>query len=246
MAKEKIKLPKASYDILKKVITGYGHIEKNVDVDSLSKLIKMNKFDISAQNAFLSQVGIIEGGNKKNITPLGKKLARAYEHDIIQEIKKSLQEIITSNSFLSNLVSTIRLNKVMEEDSFISHILYAADSTKNPKNNTGAKAVKEMLVAAGLINEQDGKLAVETTATGTEPEQFPNNNTPNIPTAGSNPNTNPDKNKPEIPPIPSALGSVLPQININIQLTIPETDNQSVYDNLFKAMKKYLMSNDEE
>lgn len=67
MAKESINLPRSSYENLKKVIKGYGHLGQEVDLTTLSKLIKMNKVDISAQNGFLSQVGIIEGSGKKKL-----------------------------------------------------------------------------------------------------------------------------------------------------------------------------------
>lgn len=37
----------------------------------------------------------------------------------------------------------------------------------------------------------------------------------------------------------------LPQIHINVQLHLPETSDPSVYDNLFKSLKKHLLSDEE-
>jgi len=48
----------------------------------------------------------------------------------------------------------------------------------------------------------------------------------------------------ELPPtIARRIG--LPQIHINIQLHLPETSDQAVYDNLFKSLKKHLLSDEE-
>lgn len=38
----------------------------------------------------------------------------------------------------------------------------------------------------------------------------------------------------------------LKEIHINIQLHLPETKDATIYDNLFKSMKKYLLSDDDE
>lgn len=38
---------------------------------------------------------------------------------------------------------------------------------------------------------------------------------------------------------------LIPEIHINIQLHLPPTDDQTVYDNLFKSMKKHLLSGKE-
>lgn len=45
--------------------------------------------------------------------------------------------------------------------------------------------------------------------------------------------------KQPVPPVNSGVPIVL---NMNIQIALPETDNPDVYDNFFKSMKKYLLS----
>ena len=41
--------------------------------------------------------------------------------------------------------------------------------------------------------------------------------------------------------VPSAVGSILQGVTVNVQLTLPETTNSEVYENIFKAMRKYLL-----
>lgn len=48
--------------------------------------------------------------------------------------------------------------------------------------------------------------------------------------------------KPELPSITSKIKGVIPEIHINIQLHLPATDDPSVYENLFKSLKKHLLS----
>ena len=47
----------------------------------------------------------------------------------------------------------------------------------------------------------------------------------------------PELPKPEVPE-----KAIIPEIHINIQLHLPETKDSSVYDNLFKSLKKHLLS----
>ena len=46
---------------------------------------------------------------------------------------------------------------------------------------------------------------------------------------------------PSLPAIPQT-GTLTPQIAINIQLHLPETENAEVYEKLFKALREHLLS----
>ena len=48
--------------------------------------------------------------------------------------------------------------------------------------------------------------------------------------------------KPELPSITPKIKGVIPEIHINIQLHLPATDDPSIYENLFKSLKKHLLS----
>lgn len=172
-------------------------------------------------------------------------MARSYEHNIQSEIKYNLQVIIEGNAFLSNLISSIRLNGGMDENSFLSHILFTADVSSNQKHNTGARTIKDLLLDAGVIQEQDGKYNVTISTERIKNDDMhddtiSNLNNNQIKKKEQNEEQNEMKSEVGIP------NPNLPHININLQLTIPESSDPTVYENLFKAMKKYLMSNDDE
>ncbi len=108
---ESVKLPSASYDELAKVIAGYSRVEKDASLDEIGKTIGMGRTRVSANNGFLLGFGLIEGGNKKKATPIGKKLGQAIEHNLEGEIVDLWRKIIENSDFLRNLVSLGHLEK---------------------------------------------------------------------------------------------------------------------------------------
>lgn len=243
MANEKFKVPCSSLSELKKIIVGYAHLEKNVDLTSLSKLVGIGRTTISPNNPFLAEVGLIDKGKAKTVTPLGKQLGRAIEHKRQDEIKQAWQEVVKNNEFLSNIVSTVRIRGGMNESDLASHILFVADLKKNKESNTGANAVIAILKEASLLHEDNGKLTVSistNTPTGELAEDTitSSDTSPIIPSTAT----------------PVSLGHaaaavtsvttmpIVPTIAINIQLQLPETENATVYENLFKALRKHLLT----
>ena len=61
---ETLSLPGSSYEELCKIVKGYSHSGDNASLDDLAKLMGMNKSKISRNNKFLSEVSLIEGGQK--------------------------------------------------------------------------------------------------------------------------------------------------------------------------------------
>ena len=241
MADEKFKLPGSSFDLLKKIIAGYANAKGDSSIEDLAKLTTISKFIISKNNLFLSAVNIISGGNKKTITPTGAKLARAFEHNHTEDIKKFLSEIISSNNFLSNLLTTIRIKGTFSKSELSKHILYVSGEKDTTDNRTGTNAVIDFLENSGLIVEADGKLQVVNNGKQVIPDKEEVKKTENevekiveIP-------------KPKDTPITEIkYHNNIPNVSINIQLQLPETDNPIVYENLFKALRKYLMTPNEE
>lgn len=239
---EEISLPSSSRGELEKIIKGYGHVGKEVDLDTLSKLTAIGRTTISPNNPFLAHVGIISGGKKKQITELGKKLSRALDHNIEEQISASWREVIRGNEFLSNVVSTIRIKGGMTPDDVIGHILFASGEKNTKANRTGAKTVTDLLILSSLVEENNGKLRVAApTPQATTTENFTVSNNPETPTGA------PDQSVPAVPtpvsqPVvqPSQFQPGSPTIAINIQLQLPETDKPEVYEELFKALRRHL------
>jgi hypothetical protein len=109
----------------------------------------------------------------------------------------------------------------------------------NSNNKTGARCVTDILIAAELLKEEGGKLVVSSPTMPSANEPPPSEESV-IETgeAPAQPTPVAQLSAPA-PQLAQAIG-VAPQIAINIQLQLPETDNAEVYEKLFKALKDNL------
>lgn len=169
MPEEKIKLPRSSYEELAKIVKSYGHFDSPVNLDEVSKLVGIGPTNVSANHAFLIEIEILEKGQKKVATTKGKMLAQALEHEMPHEIQNSWRRIVDENDFLTKLIASIRIRNGMDESSLESHIAYSAGEAKSGQVMTGARTVIDILRAAAVIEEDNGKLV----AANGEPKASP-------------------------------------------------------------------------
>ncbi|WP_040433321.1 hypothetical protein [Chlorobium ferrooxidans] len=230
-------LPGSSYEEVQKIIKGYSHSQDNASLDSLAKLIGLHSTIISSNNKFLSDIGIISGGMKKSATELGKRLGRALDHHHNEDISKYFAEAVQTNETVSGLISTVRIKGGMSEKEFSEHILYVSGQKNNSRNKTGARCVVDVLIASMLLEEKDNKLTVATPL-----NLSVNNRSQSESELGLLSNDIRQEAKTDPSNIMSNVGMNVPQIAINIQLHLPETDNGEVYEKLFKALREQLIS----
>ncbi|WP_417546362.1 hypothetical protein [Marinobacter sp.] len=242
---DKINLPSSSFDELVKIIKGYSHASKGASLDELAKLTGLNKFAISGNNKFLSDISIIQGGRTKSSTDLGIKLARALDHSQVQDAKKNWSDAVSSNEEVSKLVTVVRIKGGMSVDDLAAHILYVSGQGNNGKNRAGSRTVVEILIQAGLLENLDGTLKVATPSDESMAEKEDSgveNKDTGAPATKLVPTEQEEKPNSRPPEINLSGLTTPPQIAINIQLHLPETDNAEVYEKLFKALKDNLLS----
>lgn len=158
MVEEKFKLPDSSYEELVKIIKAYGHTEKPISLEEVTRVSGVPRTIVSGNNGFLLSVGIIEGGKAKGPTRLGTTLARALEHEMPEEIQSVWREVVNGNDFLTKMLAAIKIRKGMDIATLQGHIAYSAGERKTSRTATGAKAVVDVLHAAGLVQEEDGRV----------------------------------------------------------------------------------------
>lgn len=159
---ENFKLPISSYDELIKIIQAYssGKEGQPLPLVKLSQLTRIDKSTISGNNGFLTQLELIEKGNKKSPTEKGLNLGRAYNNKI-EDVSKSIwTEIIENNEFLNRMLSAVRIRSGMDRASFINHIIYSSGLNATPKSKAGAGAIVEILKYAELVIESDDKIMI--------------------------------------------------------------------------------------
>jgi|SRR5581483_8247687 len=155
---EEFPLPSSSYKELIKIVRAYGRIETEATLADVAKLAVMGGTTISGNNKFLVAVGIIKGGQKKTITPVGAELANALEHDMPEEVSAKWRAVVDATDFLQNVIAAVRIRKGMDESSLESHVAYSAGQPKTPGVATGARTVVDILTIAGLLKEEGGTL----------------------------------------------------------------------------------------
>jgi len=157
---EKVKLPRSSYEEIKKIIIAYGSLGKPATLYDISHSTGMNRTVISANNAFLTLVEIIEGGNKKTVTSKGARLARALEHEIEEEMHASMLIIINENDFLTKMLQAVKIRKGMDISQLENHIAFSSGEPKTSQVMTGARAVVDILLASGQLRQDGDRLII--------------------------------------------------------------------------------------
>src|SRR5690606_41977343 len=64
------------------------------------------------------------------------------------------------NEKVAGLVTTVRIKGGMTEAEFSNHVLYVSGQKNTSGNKTGARCDVDVLLAADLLREDNGKLAV--------------------------------------------------------------------------------------
>lgn len=244
-------LPGSSFEEVQKILKGYSHAPEQASLDQLSKLTGLHATVISRNNKFLSDIRLIAGGMKKTATDLGKKLGRALDHKQEADAQGYWKEAVQTNEKVAGLVTTVRIKGGMTEADFSSHVLYVSGQKNNAGNKTGARCVVDVLLAANLLQEENGKLVVASAPAKEAPaDRTPISPPPAQPagvlTPGDDGNGNGNGGGTRIPipgrPVIPQTETLTPQIAINIQLHLPETENAEVYEKLFKALREHLLS----
>src|ERR1051325_11263767 len=157
MADDKFKLPQSSYEELTKIIKSYGQFDEPADLNEVSKLISLHPTIVSRNAGFLVASGVLETGARKVLTGMGRDLARALEHEMPEEIRRCWQTVVTSTDFLAKVLAAIRIRSGMDQQTLEGHVAYSAGQPKKPQFMTGARTIIDILKAAELIREVDGK-----------------------------------------------------------------------------------------
>jgi len=158
VAEDGFKLPGSSYAELAKIVRAYGHAPDEATPKDVADRAAIDPTQVSRNNGFLLSVGIVEGGNKKTLTPRGRSLAKALDFEMPDEIASAWRAVVSENDFLRKIVSAVRIRGGMEPSALRSHVAYTAGAAKKPTSMAGAGSVVDALKVAGLLRDQDGKI----------------------------------------------------------------------------------------
>ena len=77
---------------------------------------------------------------------------------LLDKVTKAWREIVENNEFLNKMALAVKIRRGMESSALVAHIAYNAGEKKTKTVMTGARTVLDILTAADLIKEEDGKI----------------------------------------------------------------------------------------
>lgn len=160
MPDDVFKLPQSSYDVVCKIIMSYAHIGKKTGLAAVAQTLGTDPTVVSRNVGFLVNVGILEGGRDKEVTADGARLARALEFKETDDIAVAWRTVLNPAPLVQRILSAIRVRGGMDAATLQNQIVYTAGVKKTGGTMSGGSAVIEMLRAANLIVERDGKFIV--------------------------------------------------------------------------------------
>jgi len=158
MAEREFRLPGSPYEDLVNIIVAYGTRDEASMTGDVGKLDSVHQSSVSRNNAFLTEIGVLQGESKKLITRRGRSLAVALARKDRAEIRSNWRAIVAANEFLQNVVSAVKLREGMLYPTVQAYIAHAAGQPRNKPVMTGAGAIVEILKTAGLLKEEAGEL----------------------------------------------------------------------------------------
>ena len=158
MAEREFRLPGSPYEELVNIIVAYGTRDDAARTGDVGKLDSVHQSSVSRNNAFLMEIGVLQGESKKLITRRGHTLAVALARKDRAEIRSNWRAIVAASEFLQNVVSAVKLREGMLYPTVQAYIAHAAGQPRNKPVMNGAGAIVEILKAAGMLKEEAGEL----------------------------------------------------------------------------------------
>jgi len=158
MMEREFRLPGSPYEELVNIIVAYGTRDEAVGAGGVGKLDSVHQSSVSRNNAFLTEIGVLQGESKKLITRRGRSLALALAHKDGAGIKDNWRAIVAASEFLQNVVSAVKLREGMLYPTVQAYIAHAAGQPRNKPVMNGAGAIIEILKASGMLREEAGEL----------------------------------------------------------------------------------------
>ena len=158
MAEREFRLPGSPYEELVNIIVAYGTREDAARSGDVGKLDSVHQSSVSRNNAFLVEIGVLQGDSRKMVTRRGRELAAALARKDRAEVRTNWRAIVAASEFLQNVVSAVKLREGMLYPTVQAYIAHAAGQPRNKPVMNGAGAIVEILKSAGMLREEAGEL----------------------------------------------------------------------------------------
>lgn len=234
---DKLELPKASYEIIAKVLHAYAVCgDKAVSLSEVASKASMDPTNVSRNNGFLLSLNLLEGGQKKKLSPLGKELAIALGHDMEDDIRAAWAKAITGNAQAIGIVDMLKVQRSVPKDQFPAKVASSLGLVSGRTTTLGVNTLIDILVKSELVLLQENtylpaKITSEQKQTKEEPipQHVTDIQQPAHPSL--------------IPPVKQTVDcddDPTPSVHIDIQVHISPDAGADQIDQIFSSMAKHL------
>ena len=158
MAEREFRLPGSPYEELINIVVAYGTRDEAARAGDVGKLDSVHQSSVSRNNAFLTEIGVLQGESRKLITRRGRSLALALARKDEADVRSNWRAIVSASEFLQNVISAVKLREGMLYPTVQAYIAHAAGQPRNKPVMNGAGAIIEILKASGMLKEEAGEL----------------------------------------------------------------------------------------
>lgn len=152
------RLPGSPYEELVNIIVAYGTRDESARPGDVRNLDSIHQSSVSRNNAFLAAIGVLKGEREKLVTRQGRALALALMRRDAVETRRNWRVIVSSNDFLQNVVSAVKLREGMSYETVQAYVAHSAGQPRNKPVMTGSGAIIEILKVANLLREEAGEM----------------------------------------------------------------------------------------
>ncbi|HQT96040.1 MAG TPA: hypothetical protein PK435_15525 [Thermoanaerobaculaceae bacterium] len=242
-SKSQFALPTSSYEVIAKILHGYALCgDKPATLKDVSAKAGINRTRISGNNAFLTSLGLLEGGKRKTLTPRGRDLALAIANGLQAEAGAAWSGALMDVSPTKSVLEMIRVQNGVNKKDLAGKIAKSLDlaTSQSMQTKTGINALIEIATRAGVLEEVGDKylycasskvtpLAASTGKKGVEAG-------PKALAGGGNLSKGD-----EAPLLPPALPhSTLPGVHIDVQIHVAADARPEQIDQIFASLAKHL------
>ena len=237
----KLNLPGSGYEVVSKILHAYVLCgDKAVSLDDVAMKAGMDKTIISRNNGFLGSLGLLTGGKLKTLTPEGRKLALALGHDLSEDSAQAWKQILLNAPAAKSVLDMIKVQKTIDIDNLPGKIAATLGVPDSSLTRTGTKTLIEILKTCGLLAESDGKyLLAPAEVIPSQKESKDMQKPSSEPSVTTQVDTNALSSEKESSHV--KVQGTFP-IHVNIELHLPASSEQSVYDAIFKSIRENLLS----
>ena len=148
---QKLRLPYDGYDNIKKILYSYYLSGTGpAALDDVANRAGMHRTVVSRNSGFLIDAGLLTGGNKKQLTEQGRKLAACISNGLEEDEAHEWRSAIRNSSTIAPIVDMIRIRQEIPVDELGRRIASTLKETYSGRSKTGYSTLIEILQRAWI------------------------------------------------------------------------------------------------